>query len=210
MLSGAAVIRQKAHMNLPKHADSIVTGGRRLDQCYDRTSILLHWTMAGMILLLWAIATTIGSFPEGQPRIAARSLHIVLGASLGMLLLVRMTWRIGWGRRLPPAHPGIIGNLAKLTHWWLYILLAATVALGMTNAWVRGDTLIGLFTIPALAPGDHALKKLIENLHGIFATVLLIAAGLHALAGLVHHFVLRDNVLRRMLPRGTVQKRVRQ
>jgi cytochrome b561 len=82
-------------------------------------------------------------------------------------------------------------------------MLAGTVALGITNAWVRGDTLIGLFKIPSLAPGDKALKSLIENLHGTFANVLLIAAGLHALAGLTHHFLLHDDVLSRMLPRRT-------
>jgi cytochrome b561 len=33
------------------------------------------------------------------------------------------------------------------------------------------------------------------------ANGLLILAGLHALAALVHHFLLKDNVLRRMLGR---------
>jgi cytochrome b561 len=31
---------------------------------------------------------------------------------------------------------------------------------------------------------------------------VLILAGLHAAAALFHHYVLRDGVLRRMLPRG--------
>lgn len=106
-----------------------------------------------------------------------------------------------WGRWLPVPQPSFMNNVAKLLHWGLYVMIAGTVSLGITNAWVRGDTVIGLFTIPSLAPGNKALITLIENLHGTFANVLLIAAGLHALAGLVHHFVLRDNVLRRMLPR---------
>jgi cytochrome b561 len=44
------------------------------------------------------------------------------------------------------------------------------------------------------------LRETVEDLHGWFANTLLIVAGLHAAAALVHHFALRDNVLRRMLP----------
>jgi cytochrome b561 len=54
--------------------------------------------------------------------------------------------------------------------------------------------------IPKLVPGDLALKRTLESLHGDFADVVLIVAGLHAAAALAHHYVLRDSVLRRMLP----------
>jgi cytochrome b561 len=65
---------------------------------YDRISILLHWITAALVPLLWGIAHTIDAVPKGEPRIAVRSLHIFLGAILGLVLLVRLTWRIGWGR----------------------------------------------------------------------------------------------------------------
>lgn len=40
----------------------------------------------------------------------------------------------------------------------------------------------------------------LEAPHGDFADVVLIVAGLHAAAALAHHYLLRDPVLRRMLP----------
>ena len=191
-------------MSIPRHDESFTCAhGAALDLHYDRISMLLHWIMATIVPLLWVIAHLIDTVPKGEARIAVRSLHIILGALLGLLLLVRLTWRIGWGQWLPVPQPGLLGNVATLLHWGLYVMLAGTVLLGITNAWIRGDTVIGLFTIPSLAPGDKALKNLIENLHDTFANVLLIAAGLHALACLFHHFVLRDDVLRRMLPRTT-------
>jgi cytochrome b561 len=79
-------------------------------------------------------------------------------------------------------------------------MLAATVVLGIFNAWQRGDVVFNVFTIPKLVPGDLALKHTLEELHGDFADVVLIVAGLHAAAALVHHYLLRDSVLRRMLP----------
>lgn len=167
---------------------------------YDRVSILLHWTTAGLVLLLWVIAQVIDFFPKGDPKIAVRSLHILLGAVLGVVLCIRCLWRAGWGRRLPPADTGLMRHAATATHWTLYSLLAVTLGLGIANAWVRGDKLSGLFTIPQLAPGNQALKQLLESLHGSFANAIIIAASIHALAAVVHHFVLRDSVMRRMAP----------
>lgn len=167
---------------------------------YDRVSIVLHWSTAGLVLLLWAIAQVIDFFPKGDPKIAVRSLHILLGAMLGVVLCIRCLWRIGWGRRLPAADTGLAQHAATAVHWALYSLLAVTVGLGIGNAWVRGDKLTGLFTIPQFAPGNQALKQLVESLHGTFANTIMIAAGIHALAALVHHFVLHDGVMRRMAP----------
>lgn len=167
---------------------------------YDRPSIVLHWLTAGLVVVLWTLGQTIDFFPKGAPKIDARSVHITLGATLALVLLVRILWRISAGRRLPLANSGWLGVTAKLVHYGLYLLVAATVVLGILNAWQRGDTLFNLYTIPKLVPGDVALKRTLQGLHGDFADVVLIVAALHAAAALAHHYLLRDRVLRRMLP----------
>jgi cytochrome b561 len=86
-------------------------------------------------------------------------------------------------------------------HWVLYGLLVGTVLLGLSNTWVRGDTIFNLFTVPAFSPGDRALRKTVEGWHSTSANLLLIVAVLHAAAALLHHFVLHDTVLQRMLRR---------
>jgi len=172
---------------------------------YDDRSILLHWITAGLVILLWGIAQVIDFFPRGMPRITVRSLHILLGVTLGVVILLRMAWRASSGWRLPLAAPGFIGYGAKLVHYGLYLLVVATVALGIANVWVRGDSIFGLLTVPKLAPGDQVLKETVEDLHGWFANAVLILAALHAAAALVHHFALRDSVLRRMLPGRDLQ-----
>jgi len=172
-----------------------------LTKSYDRVSIRLHWLTAGLVILLWGIAQVIDFFPRGTPRITARSLHILLGLLLLGVLVTRVNWRIRSGTRLPPAVPGMLGRGAKLVHYALYVLVAGTLLLGLANVWIRGDNFFGLFTVPKLAPGNHELKEAVEDLHGWAANTVLIVAGLHAAAALVHHFALRDQVLRRMLPR---------
>lgn len=167
---------------------------------YDGVSILLHWLTAALVATLWALGQTIDFFPKGAPKIDARSVHITLGATLAVVLIARILWRASAGRRLPLANRGWLGAAARVVHYGLYLLVGVTVTLGIFNAWQRGDVLFNVYTIPQLIPGDLGLKRTIEKLHGDFADIVLIIAGLHAAAALAHHYLLRDRVLRRMLP----------
>lgn len=167
---------------------------------YDGLSILLHWITAALVVGLWTLGQCIDFFPKGAPKIDARSTHFLLGATLAVVLIIRMAWRASAGRSLPLADPGWMGVAAKAVHYGLYVLIAATVVLGIFNAWQRGDVVFNVFTIPKLIPGDVALKKTLENLHADFADAVVIVAGLHAAAALAHHYLLRSPVLRRMLP----------
>jgi cytochrome b561 len=166
---------------------------------YDRGSIVLHWLTAALVGLLWVLGQTVDWFPKGEPRIAARSLHIVLGISLALVLAWRIGWRLRAGITLPPV-AGWPGKVAALMHKALYLLLIVTLSLGVANAWVRGDTIFDLFTIPAFDPGNKSLRETVEDWHGLAANILLFAALLHAAAGLLHHYLFNDDVLQRMLP----------
>jgi cytochrome b561 len=170
------------------------------DVSYDRRTIQLHWVTAALVGLLWAIAQVIDFFPKGAPKIAVRSVHSILGVVLGVILLARIVWRSRSVRRLPRASDGVVGHAARIVHWALYAGLAAVILLGISNAWARGDSIFSLFRIPKLYAGNPLLKPTIENLHKTVANALIILAAAHALAALVHHFILRDGVLRRMLP----------
>jgi cytochrome b561 len=168
---------------------------------YDRTSIVLHWTTAALILLLWGIAQVIDLFPRGTPRVMARSVHILLGVVLAIVIVTRIVWRFRSGRRLPLATPGVMGYAAVIVHYGLYVLVAAVVVFGFLNVWVRGDAIFGAFSVPKLAPDNTGLRNTVGELHEVTANAVLILAGLHAAAAMFHHFVLRDEVLRRMLDR---------
>jgi cytochrome b561 len=174
---------------------------------YDDVSIMLHWVTAVLVVLLWSIAQVIDFFPRGAPRVSARSVHISLGVLLGIILLTRIGWRVTSGVRLPRAAAGLLGWLAGSLHYLLYGLLAATILLGLANASQRGDSFFGLFAFPKLAPGNRELRDTIENLHAWAANSTLVVAGLHALTGLIHHYVLRDGVLGRMLPHRLDRRR---
>lgn len=170
------------------------------DNVYDARTIALHWAVAALMTAMWILGQSIDWFPKGAPRVQARSVHILAGVLLALLLVVRVAWRLRGGRRLPPATTGAVGRLQLGGHLLLYALLLCTVALGVTSAWVRGDSILGLFTIPAFDPGNRALREEVVDWHGLAADTLLALAALHATVAVIHHFVYRDTVLQRMWP----------
>jgi cytochrome b561 len=177
-------------------AQPAVTQGLR----HDRTTIVLHWTTAILVAVLWTIGQTIDIFPNGPLRIDYRSVHIVCGVLLGVVLVARLAWRLTRRESLPPIDHGVLLFIARATHWLLYALLIAAVGLGVAYLWVRGDSIFNLFSVPAFDPGNRALLHQVGGWHALAANTILIVAGVHAAAALFHHFVLRDATLQRMLP----------
>ena len=167
---------------------------------HDSMTIGLHWITAFLVAGLWVIGQTVDVFPNGPLRIDYRSVHIVFGAALALVVLLRLAWRLTRQQTLPPLDEGLLLIVARATHWALYALLVITLGLGVAYAWARGDNIFNVLQIPQLVPGDHALIHQIGGWHALAANATLIVAGLHAAAALFHHYVMRDATLRRMLP----------
>jgi cytochrome b561 len=167
---------------------------------YDPVTIVLHWVTAALVVALWSIGQTVDVFPNGPLRIDYRSLHIMFGAILTVVVLGRLAWRLARRVDLPPIDDGLLLVIARVTHWTLYALLVVTVGFGVPYAWARGDSIFNALTIPQMVPGDRALAHQIGDWHALAANALLIVACVHAAAALFHHYILRDETLRRMLP----------
>ena len=167
---------------------------------YDKKTIWLHWLTAVLVISLWCVGQTIDWFPRGAARVFVRSGHISFGALLGCVLLYRIWWRMTAGQHLPAVGARGWQVLAKSMHLAIYACLLAVVVLGVANAWIRGDNLFNLYKIPAFDPGNKILRETVEDYHAFAANLLLILAGLHAVAGLAHQYILKDGVLARMLP----------
>ncbi len=166
---------------------------------YDRTTVTLHWLTAALVAVLWLLGQTADDFPDGSlANTGLWSIHVTLGFALALALISRVVWRAGPGVALPAADRGALHILAKATHYVLYLLLIAVVVLGVVNAFVRGYSMFDLFHLPQV--GDRAWRRPITHWHGLVANALLALALFHALAALVHHYVWRDGLLRRMVP----------
>lgn len=176
------------------------TAPRSNDGRYDLPTIWLHWTTVGLIVVLWMIGQTADLVPSGPFRTGLWSIHVVLGLITGFVLLTRATWRAHFGRVLPPADTGALYAIAKATHYTLYILLAAVIALGIINASYRGFNVFGVWSVPRFGTGDSATRHTINEWHELAANMTILVACLHAAAALVHQYMWRDHLLERMRP----------
>lgn len=170
---------------------------------YSGPSIAFHWLTAALVLAAFLLGP--GGSEQSVYSAAKdfdRNLHEVLGLSVFALTLLRLVWRpFSNPPKLPAAHAWM-NRAAKGVEALLYGLLVVTPLAGISGAWLEGHplTLGVLGEIAPLLPENHALGAKIAEVHTFLGDALLWTAGLHAAAALVHHFVLRDDVLATMLP----------
>ena len=165
---------------------------------YDSTTIALHWATAISVIALWGSGQTANMFPREVANGIVWPVHVAWGFVVVVLIAWRVVWRYTAGVGLPAADSGLLHVVAKATHYLLYLLLGLVLLLGVANAFVRGYDLFGLFSLPQI--GDKGWRRPITHWHELAANTLLIFALLHAAAALGHHYLLKDGVLRRMLP----------
>jgi cytochrome b561 len=90
---------------------------------------------------------------------------------------------------------------SRVSHWTLYALLVAVPFVGIVFELKRGNALPMFgWELASPWPADRALARSLLTVHYYLANTLLILAGVHAAAALIHHYALRDQTLLRMLP----------
>jgi cytochrome b561 len=170
---------------------------------YGSLSIGLHWLMLLLIAAVYACIELKGNFPKGsETRELLKQWHFMLGLAVFALVWLRLLARaLSPAPAIEPAPPGWQHLLAKLMHLALYALMIAAPLAGWLILSAAGKPIpfFGL-ELPALIGQNKDLAGQVKELHELAGTAGYWLIGLHALAGLYHHYVVRDNTLKRMLP----------
>jgi cytochrome b561 len=171
---------------------------------YGAVPQILHWLTALFVICGWLLGTFHDDLPKGAVRTAAFTAHMTLGQCVIVLLIARLAWRMA--NPPPPPEPTRFGWLqqavAALTHYVLYGLLVAVPFMGILVQLKRGHALplFGIWDLNSPWPVDRAMAKGLLKVHEYLADALLLLAGVHAAAALVHHYLFEDRTLLRMLP----------
>lgn len=170
---------------------------------YGAVAQAFHWTIAALIAVQCVLGLRAADLPVSLERLVLLARHKSIGMTILALTLLRLGWRLADPvPELPAGMPVMERRLARLTHWFLYVLLVTAPIAGWVSSSASNLSVswFGLFTWPDLVAPDRALATAATAVHkGLVWLLLLVVAG-HVLAALRHHFVLRDDVLRRMLP----------
>jgi len=171
---------------------------------YGSVVIALHWLMLLLLVAVYACMELRGFAPRGSAlRADLKPLHYLLGLCVLALVVLRLAARLAAGSApaIRPPPPAWQSRLALGLHWALYAFMLAMPLLGWLALSAGGKPIV-LFGlgIPALIAANAALADRIKDIHEALATVGYFLIGLHAAAALLHHYLYRDNTLRRMLP----------
>ncbi|MEO8308361.1 MAG: cytochrome b/b6 domain-containing protein [Pseudomonadota bacterium] len=171
---------------------------------WGSVSKLFHWVIVALIITQFVLANMAEDLPLGMAKLATLARHKSVGITILALAVLRLLWRL-YNRNSPPLPADLKPyqrGLAHLTHYGLYLLLFAMPLSGwmMSSAKNYPVSWFGMFTLPNLVPPDEGVFALMKSTHGVLAGTLVVIATLHVLAALYHHFMKKDDVLRRMLP----------
>ena len=129
------------------------------------------------------------------------NIHKLLGMSVLVIMLLRAAW--AWMNPKPDMPPGtpIWEHWAeRLGHLSLYLFLIVMPLSGwmMTIAAGRPPRYLG-WSITLPIPPSKQLAGWSSSIHNTLAILIIVFVSLHILAALYHHFVKKDNVLKRMM-----------
>ena len=173
------------------------------DPRYSRRARLFHWWMFGFVTLAYALVNLVDLFERGTPtrRFVLQS-HFLTGLAVLVLVLPRFLHRLR--NATPPIQPPIAAweaQLSHFTHMLMYAFLLLQPLLGLLTVWFGGRG-IGIpgtgLQLPSPLAENHDLHEQLETVHVWLGQLFYYVIGLHIVGALWHHFVRRDNTLRRI------------
>lgn len=181
---------------------------RNTSRRYGIISISLHWIFAIAVyamfgLGLWMVTL---SYYDGWYH-QAPELHKSIGVLLMMGLVIRVIWRhISPPPAAPKTHSKFTRISAVAAHITLYALLFALLISGYLISTAEGKpiSVFGIFDVPATLADAGSQADIAGVIHLWLAWGVVILSVLHGLAALKHHFIDKDDTLKRMLGRSSV------
>lgn len=171
-------------------------------ETYGSVQILLHWTMALIIIGLLIVGIYMVNLPVGLQKIKLYGIHKELGILILVMAFLRVAWRLSHLVPELPLHmPGWQKFLAKTTHLFLYVWMFAMPLTGWMSSSAYGFpvSFFGLFILPDLVSPHEDLAKVLTEIHHLLGFSFIALIGLHTSAAFYHLIIYKDNIFNRML-----------
>jgi cytochrome b561 len=164
-------------------------------------SRLLHWTMAAMVLTMLCIGVAMVVSLDRYHVLV--SIHRPLGIAILILVVVRFVNRL---LNPPPPLPATMSRAERLaataSEYTMYGLMFVLplVGWGMLSAARYPIVLYGSLHLPFILPHDVMLYAELRKAHTILAYLFFLTFVAHFGAILFHTLIVRDGILKRMVP----------
>lgn len=180
---------------------------KNTDHSYGNIAKAFHWIMFLILSGLVIVGYYMSGLPTDSPAEVADKLALYdWHRSFGIVILFLVVLRLGWRLVNPvPKMPDSMSRIESFTahamHILLYLLMFAQPLSGwlMTSYSGRVVKFFGL-EFPGLADKDKVMADFFHESHEIMAVLLIILFVVHVAAALFHHFIRKDDIMRRMSP----------
>ncbi len=169
---------------------------------YGSVAQSLHWLIFALFVAIVTLALIMTDMAPSPDKWELYGLHKSLGMIVLLLALLRLSWRM-----VNPT-PEMAATLkpwekkaARAAHWLLYVLMFGMPLTGyiMSMGGGHGVSVFGV-VLPNLIGENKPLAGIAHELHEMGEWAIYGLVGVHAAAALRHHFILKDDTLRKMLP----------
>jgi len=171
-------------------------------QRYTPTAQLLHWLVFVLFVAQYSLVAGIEAVGRGPVEDFLYNAHKSIGLTILLVVFVRIWWRMN--HPPPPesrVYPLWQQRAAATTHYLLYAGMIVMPITGYT--WVMAGGYGAVFygiPVPDLIGEHETLAEIAEEIHEITGWVIAGLLLMHISAALYHQFVLKDNLISRMLP----------
>jgi cytochrome b561 len=170
---------------------------------FGAIAMLLHWVIALLMIGLIILGLYMVGLPISLHKLKYYGWHKEFGVLVLMLATVRLAWRFtNTTPLLPPQMPKWEQMAAHGMHYVFYVFMFALPITGWMLSSAAGlpVSFFGLFVLPDLISANEQTRHLLTEIHKWLAYGLIAAICGHTGAALQHHFINKDDILRRMLP----------
>lgn len=177
---------------------------KNTQKSFGFVSKLLHWLMAILLISLFAVGLYMTELDYYDSLYHTLPWwHKSFGLLVMGLLLFRFIWKTT--NSTPQAlstHKKWEVSLAHIIQKLFYGLILLIGISGYFISTAKGKSIefFTLFEVPAITQAlEEDRADLIGEVHEILAITLIVFAVLHAIAALKHHFIDKDETLKRMI-----------
>jgi len=170
---------------------------------YTAVAIALHWIIAAVIAGTFALGLYMHDLPASPLKLRLYSYHKWIGVTIFLLVVFRLLWRLTHRAPASPPHMPRWQRIAAAgSHLLLYVLTLIIPLSGWLFSSASGFKVmyLGKIPLPDLVGKDRVLAEQLQLTHELLNYFLAAVVLLHVAAALKHHWVDRDDVLKRMLP----------
>jgi cytochrome b561 len=166
---------------------------------YGVVSRFFHWLIAILVICMLIFGFFLDDIPKAYQGIAYNT-HKLTGLTILSLMLLRLFWMLTNVKPALPAGTKPWERIAEhVVHWSLYLTIICMPIAGWIGSVAAGHPpRLGETQLALPIDKNEALENTAFDVHNTLAFIIIALVTIHVLAALFHHFIKRDNVLRRM------------